>query len=330
MATVCTRVLEELPHKYMDCAHQASASSDTSSTGCPYNWADGTEFVVAACTRATNRQLEKDAYTWREHFVQRALDCLTAEDTRHLALHPVGWSVLHALVDCASEAQVRWIAASLDVPTVLGMAVLHSPSAIICIMLTRHACETTRSVADALVCAGVQLARTKHGSLMLSRVIQHMHTDSMFALMRAVMRDVVTLLCDPYANYVAQGVVMTMVALRRLPDVCDALAGHWAALSCNKYASNTLELVTRAATGTLRERIVREVTAHPHTLRALMADRYANFVVQTVVHSCTDPAEGELIYRAVRKHMWSTPYSMAYSCALGSLRERLAEQRTAD
>jgi len=33
----------------------------------------------------------------------------------------------------------------------------------------------------------------------------------MFALMRAVMRDVVALLCDRYANYVAQDVVEVVV-----------------------------------------------------------------------------------------------------------------------
>jgi hypothetical protein len=131
---------------------------------------------------------------------------------------------------------------------------------------------------DELIKSLFEVATHRHGCCVIQRCIEVASHDR-----RLVMKDLVEergleLMLDPFGNYVVQR-VLNLFQGEDSRKLCSAITGQVAKLSCHKFSSNVIESCLKVAPDDLKTRFVQELI-EAEAFKDLMADRYANYIVQ--------------------------------------------------
>jgi len=154
----------------------------------------------------------------------------------------------------------------------------------------------------------VQVATHRHGCCVLQRCIDHGSEKQKVQLIQEITKNALTLVQDPYGNYVVQYVLELP-----FPDLVDSLAkgfvGHVRQLATQKFSSNVIEKCLSLSSPITCASMVREILIGDNLL-AMLSDPFANYVVQTALSVSDSQLHLELV-DAIRPHLAqlrNTPY----------------------
>lgn len=100
-------------------------------------------------------------------------------------------------------------------------------------------------------------------------------------MVNEIIRNALTLVQDPYGNYVVQ-YVLELGDAEFSDKLIRQFIGHIASLSVQKYSSNVMEKCIRVAEEETRRDLIEEMINKPQ-LEVLLKDSFANYVVQTAL-----------------------------------------------
>jgi hypothetical protein len=168
--------------------------------------------------------------------------------------------------------------------------------------------EDNQFIYDAVAGHCVEVATHRHGCCVLQRCIDHASDSQKVQLFQEISLNALTLVQDPYGNYVVQYVLELP-----FPDLVNGLIrrflGHLVTLSTQKFSSNVMEKCLHTAEGQTRSDMVLEL-AEGDALGLLLQDPFANYVIQTAL-GVADPAAHDKLADAIKPHMpalRNTPY----------------------
>eukprot|EP01103_Thecamoeba_quadrilineata_P003287 TRINITY_DN1307_c0_g2_i1.p1 TRINITY_DN1307_c0_g2~~TRINITY_DN1307_c0_g2_i1.p1 ORF type:complete len:863 (+),score=120.19 TRINITY_DN1307_c0_g2_i1:34-2622(+) len=176
--------------------------------------------------------------------------------------------------------------------------------------LNRLSSEDNQFVYDAVAQSCVPVATHRHGCCVLQRCIDHATDRQKVQLMREITANALTLIQDPYGNYVVQYVL----DLSR-PNLTGALisqfSGHLVELSTQKFSSNVIEKCLSVADGDTKVWMIEELlNLDGESLSLMLQDPYANYVIQTALSVSQNDQHLRLV-EAIRPHLpalRNTPY----------------------
>ncbi|KAI7756176.1 hypothetical protein M8C21_017450 [Ambrosia artemisiifolia] len=126
-----------------------------------------------------------------------------------------------------------------------------------------------------------KIATDRSGCCVLQACVEHARGELRTRIIAEIMTNAIHLAEDPFGNYVLQH----MVGLE-IPELTELLVrqlkGSFAALSCNKYASNVVEKCLNESGEEISTRIIIELLRSPNA-SMLLVDPYANFVIQSAL-----------------------------------------------
>eukprot|EP01063_Lacrimia_lanifica_P030085 TRINITY_DN4727_c0_g1_i1.p1 TRINITY_DN4727_c0_g1~~TRINITY_DN4727_c0_g1_i1.p1 ORF type:complete len:629 (+),score=189.22 TRINITY_DN4727_c0_g1_i1:47-1888(+) len=130
----------------------------------------------------------------------------------------------------------------------------------------------------------VEFGTHRHGCCVLQRCIEYGSDEQKMRLVGDIITNGLCLVQDPFGNYLLQYILEMDVDFINVRVIRQFL-GSIAALSVNKFASNVIEKCLKIAPDDVRQHIVDEI-CHRDKLPHLLQDQYANYVVQTALHTC--------------------------------------------
>ena len=139
----------------------------------------------------------------------------------------------------------------------------------------------------------VRVATHRHGCCVIQRCVDLASGAQKLQVVENVVEHALTLVQDPFGNYVVQYVLDLGVA--GVPGrIAGRLRGHFVDLSTQKFSSNVVEKIMQADGGEdAVEAIVAEIVACDK-IDALLQDPYANYVIQTALTRASDRQHKEL------------------------------------
>lgn len=232
-----------------------------------------------------------------------------APQVNMVVLDGQGCHVVRTLVEFLSGDQLATLTAYLDEATIIAMATSsqHTRRALQ-MLFERHKSPAFDFIVQVVAADATRLSMTQQGCIAVMRMVEHALPHQRHHLVAALMPALPTLTMDPYGNYVVQAILQNIDSTLTASVVCDAYAGHWVPLCCNKFASNVMEKVVRMMTGPARVTLVRELVFDTNNLLCLMQDGYGNFVLQAVIDSSVDQQEFRTIAEVVRPLLHTSPY----------------------
>ena len=155
----------------------------------------------------------------------------------------------------------------------------------------------------------VRVATHRHGCCVIQRCVDLASEAQKLQVVDNVVEHVLTLVQDPFGNYVVQYVLD--LGVPGVPGrVAAQLRGHFVDLSTQKFSSNVVEKIMQAEGGEdAVGAIVAEIVACDR-IDALLQDPYANYVIQTALTHASDRQHRELS-GAILGHisvLGNTPY----------------------
>ncbi|KAG0196781.1 hypothetical protein BGX33_001286, partial [Mortierella sp. NVP41] len=167
--------------------------------------------------------------------------------------------------------------------------------------LNRFASEDNQFIYNAISAHCVEVATHRHGCCVLQRCIDHASVSQKIQLVREITYNALTLVQDPYGNYVVH---------RQPPHRCShrRFIGNVCALSVQKFSSNVMEKCIRVAEPDTRKFLVEMI--NKTRLDKLLRDSYANYVVQTSL-DFADPIQRTQLVECIRPLLpaiRNTPY----------------------
>jgi len=154
----------------------------------------------------------------------------------------------------------------------------------------------------------VQVATHRHGCCVLQRCIDNASEKQKVQLIHEIIKNALTLVQDPYGNYVVQYVLDLP-----FPELVEGLAasfvGHIRHLSTQKFSSNVIEKSLNAAKPITRHAYIKELLGEG-VLAQLLQDPFANYVIQTALN-VSEPEQHLLLIEAIKpflNQLKNTPY----------------------
>ena len=240
------------------------------------------------------------------------IEMIFQETVPHVSMLVVdtqGCHVVRTLVEFLTAEQLAVFVSYLTPAVVLEMATNSQHTRrVLQTLFERHKSEALNPVVDAICSDCVRLAMTQQGCIAIMRIIEHSLPEQRQHVVQTLIPELPALTMDPYGNYVVQCILQNFEPSSCSAIVCAAFAGHWVALSCNKFASNVMEKVVRMIVGPSRSALVDELVFNVQNLQCLMQDGFGNFVLQAVIESSIDAAEYRSITEHVRPLLHTSPY----------------------
>ncbi|WFD35956.1 hypothetical protein MCUN1_002827 [Malassezia cuniculi] len=174
--------------------------------------------------------------------------------------------------------------------------------------LNRLRADDNQFVYDAVAAKCVEVATHRHGCCVLQRCIDHASRSQRMQLVREITTDALTLVQDPFGNYVVQ-YVLDLKDTHYSEAITKQFVGHVCMLSVQKFSSNVIEKCIRVAQPETRNLLVEELI-DPKCLEALLRDSYANYVVQTSLDYAEANQRQQLVecIRPILPLIRNTPY----------------------
>jgi hypothetical protein len=239
----------------------------------------------------------------------------------HVVADQHGSHVVRTMVEFLNEAQVTAFVASLSRELILNLATSSQHTRrILQVLFERHRCAALQSVVDVMSENCVGLATTQQGCIAVMRVLENAIDCQKTQLLMALAPRLAALAMDPYGNYVVQSIAQHFNRDTGSEVIEQAFAGHWVALSRNKYASNVMEKVLNAATPLTRKAILDNLIYDQENLTAIMGDGFGNFVLQSIIDTCTTGTEFRKIQDKIRPNLSASPFAHKIEAKLKSKR----------
>ncbi|KAK5660951.1 hypothetical protein OQA88_12326 [Cercophora sp. LCS_1] len=154
----------------------------------------------------------------------------------------------------------------------------------------------------------VEVGTHRHGCCVLQRCIDHADGPQKVWLVECITKNAVTLIQDPFGNYVVQYIIDLNQEVFTEP-VVQQFKGRITTLSKHKFSSNVIEKCLRCASPVAKDMIVDELLT-PGEMPNLLRDNFANYVIQTALEYATTPMKIRLVeaIRPVLPSIRATPY----------------------
>ncbi|KAJ3448517.1 pumilio homology domain family member [Anaeramoeba flamelloides] len=147
----------------------------------------------------------------------------------------------------------------------------------------------------------------KHGCCVMQRCIDFAPIKYRDALTDSIINNAVDLIQNPFANYVIQYMLNNDI---RADEIIEAVKGHMIKLATQKFSSNVVEKCLRVANDKTRKLLIDEFIENEDSMKTLLMDNYANYVVQTSIKLAT-PNQYTVLYKLVKPLV---PYIRNKSC----------------
>eukprot|EP01102_Stenamoeba_stenopodia_P013648 TRINITY_DN445_c0_g1_i2.p1 TRINITY_DN445_c0_g1~~TRINITY_DN445_c0_g1_i2.p1 ORF type:complete len:746 (-),score=122.39 TRINITY_DN445_c0_g1_i2:341-2578(-) len=174
--------------------------------------------------------------------------------------------------------------------------------------LNKLSAEDNQFVYDAVAGHCVAVATHRHGCCVLQRCIDHAADRQKIQLVKEITSNALTLVQDPYGNYVVQ-YVLDLPYLGVASALIKKFSGHLSQLSMQKFSSNVIEKCLNVADQATRRWMVEEFL-ESEILGTLLQDPFANYVIQTAL-TISDPEQHVRLVEAIKPHLpalRNTPY----------------------
>ncbi|GAK65653.1 RNA-binding protein [Moesziomyces antarcticus] len=174
--------------------------------------------------------------------------------------------------------------------------------------LNRLGAEDNQFIYNAVAAHCVEVATHRHGCCVLQRCIDHASEAQRVQLVAEITYNALTLVQDPFGNYVVQYVLDLSIA-RFTDAVVRQFVGNVCLLSVQKFSSNVMEKCIRVSEPGVRKQLIEELLNRAR-LEKLLRDSYANYVVQTSL-DYADPVQRMRLVECIRPILpviRNTPY----------------------
>ncbi|KAH7664755.1 Translational repressor Pumilio/PUF3 and related RNA-binding proteins (Puf superfamily) protein [Dioscorea alata] len=149
------------------------------------------------------------------------------------------------------------------------------------------------------------LSTHPYGCRVIQRLLEHCTNDMQTScIMDEILQSACLLAQDQYGNYVTQHVLERGKPHERSQIICT-LAGKIVQMSQNKFASNVIEKCLEHGDTTEKEVLIEEIlgqTEGNDNLLIMMKDRFANYVVQKILVTCSDK-QREILLNRIKLHV---------------------------
>uniref|UniRef100_A0A0D9XZE8 PUM-HD domain-containing protein n=1 Tax=Leersia perrieri TaxID=77586 RepID=A0A0D9XZE8_9ORYZ len=152
------------------------------------------------------------------------------------------------------------------------------------------------------------LAQDRQGCCIIQKCILHANKEQKNQLLYNITSRALELSEHQYGNYVVQFILDLRISWAT-DEILNKLEGHYGYLSMQKSSSNVVEKCVKEAPESGRVKIIQELINDPKFLH-ILNDPYGNYVIQTALKECQDPAVRAVLIGAIRPHVASLRNSM--------------------
>lgn len=251
-------------------------------------------------------------------------DCTTVVLDTH------GCHVVRSLLEVMDTQQVEKFIAVLTPTLILNMCTLTQfTRRVLQTLFDRHkAAHSLHMVIDVVATNAQYLAATQQGCISWMRVFEHCSAEDKARLVAPLLPTFPDLATDPFGNYVVQCTVEHSEGHVAAEYVVSLFSGKLLKLSCNKFASNVMEKVVRNPSPIVRRIVLDELVFNPAALQQMVQDPFANFVVQSIIETSSQPAELKKICDRLRPAIPQSPFGHKIEAKIRSKRPTQALQST--
>ncbi|KAF5817597.1 putative armadillo-like helical, pumilio domain-containing protein [Helianthus annuus] len=228
----------------------------------------------------------------------------TPTDIILVCMNPHGTRALQTLLESLNPNQVRLVVKALY-RGAATLAVDPNGHHVIQYCLINFHSDINKPILTEIANKCYKIATDRSGCCVLQACVEHSRGELRTRIIAEIIAKAVHLAEDPFGNYVLQH----MLGLD-IPELTELLVrqlkGSFAALSCNKYASNVVEKCLNESGEEMSTRIVMELVRSPNA-SMLLVDPYANFVIQSALKVST---------------------GLAHDCLCGLISKNMSSMRT--
>lgn len=271
-------------------------------------WLETCSHVVELMTDAFGNYLCQKLFEYCNDDERTILVQNASKDMVRIALNQHGTRALQKMIEHLSNAdQVQLIIDALQGRVVELIQDLNG-NHVIQKCLNKLTPLDAQFIFDAVGNQCVDVGTHRHGCCVLQRCIDHASGDQKVTLIQRITEHAVTLVQDPFGNYVIQYIIDLSEPVFTEP-VVKQFYGRIALLSRHKFSSNVIEKCLRCASDESKDMIVEELLV-PGEMDRLIRDSYANYVVQTALEHATPYMKQRLadVIRPVLPTVRQTPY----------------------
>lgn len=174
--------------------------------------------------------------------------------------------------------------------------------------LNRLGPDDNQFIYNAVAAHCVEVATHRHGCCVLQRCVDHASDKQRIQLVQEITYNALTLVQDPFGNYVVQ-YILDLNDARFTEAVVRQFVGNVCLLSVQKFSSNVIEKCIRVCDAATRRQLVEELLNRAR-LEKLLRDSFANYVVQTALDYSDPIQRGQLVdcIRPILPMIRNTPY----------------------
>lgn len=170
----------------------------------------------------------------------------------------------------------------------------------------------------------VQVATHRHGCCVLQRCIDHASHQQKIQLTVKITDIALTLVKDPYGNYVVQ-YVLDLPFPELVEMLSKSFLGHLPELSQQKFSSNVIEKCLQVSPKNIKKQLVDEILLHNNFVKMLQ-DPYANYVVQTALSAAEGKQYTQLV-DALKPYLLELKNTPTGKRIQGKLQQQQQQQR---
>ena len=266
--------------------------------------------VKSACS-ATGRSMLQSVL---KNHLPGSVDAMVNEivpELETVALDQHGCHVLRSLLEHVNAEQLVKVMSGLNETLVLNMCTLSQYTRrILQTLFERHPHMDLQPIVN-LIGKNVQyLSATQQGCISLMRIFEQCNASQKFQIISPLLPMFADLATDQFGNYVVQCAIEHSEKPVAAKYVLDHLSGSMLKMSCNKFASNVMEkIIALLNVPAIRRILLDELVFNPAALQQLVHDGFGNFVVQSIIESCTNPHEFKKICDRLRPAMTNSPFA---------------------
>jgi hypothetical protein len=276
--------------------------------------------AAAACTPRGRHMLVGALRQQHTDKIQAIFEEL-APHVGNIVMDAQGGHVIRTMVEFLNEQQVAGLVEFLTPELVLTIATSsQNTRRVLQTLFERHRTPALQPVVDVIATHAIALSTTQQGCIAVMRCMEHSPDLHKAQVLQALQPQLAALTMDPYGNYVVQAVLQYFPNDVACEVLEKAFAGHWIALSCNKFASNVMEKFIQASPPMTRKTILDELVHTAEALGTLMQDGFGNFVLQQIIDTCTTGTEYRKMSEKIRPLLTVSPFGHKIEAKLKSKR----------
>ncbi|KAJ1941241.1 hypothetical protein GGF37_003637, partial [Kickxella alabastrina] len=175
--------------------------------------------------------------------------------------------------------------------------------------LSRLSSKHNQFIFDSVAESCIEVATHRHGCCVFQRCIDYATDSQKAQLVKVIVDKALTLVQDPFGNYVVQ-YVLDLGIMDYSEPLIRRFVDHICGLSVQKFSSNVMEKCIRIASPATRKMMVAPMLQR-EKLDMLMRDSYGNYVVQTALDFADQTTQRLEIIEAILPllpHIRHTPY----------------------